>query len=143
MLDSDINSAGYILNATRYEAADFVDEVNNMLGAGSYLFTINIMSSDGSPIDDSVSFFVSPDDSNFNDVEGSGNNIRVIVTADPIPAGTYTFLIRTQPFTFPITPVSEVEAEVRVLPRPRKCMINYSCVLKCTSPNECVYLFLC
>ena len=125
MLDSDINSAGYILNATRYEAAAFVDEVNDMLGAGSYLFTINIMSSDGSPIDNSVSFFVSTSDTYFNDVEGSSNNIRVIVTADPIPAGTYTFFIRIQPFSFPIQPVFEVEVEVRVLPQPRKCMISY------------------
>ena len=125
LLDSDINSAGYILNATRYEAAAFVDEVNDMLGAGSYLFTINIMSGDGSPVDNNVIFVLSPSDSNFNDVEGSSSNIRVIVTADPITAGTYMFIIRIQPVTFPIPPVSEVEAEVRVLPRPRKCMISY------------------
>ena len=96
-----------------------------MLGAGSYLFTINIMSSDGSPVDDSVSFFVSLDDSNFDNVDGSSNNIKVIVTADPIPAGTYAFLIRIQAFTFPVIPVFVVEVEVRVLPHPRKCMISY------------------
>ena len=96
-----------------------------MLGAGSYLFTINIMSSDGSPIDNSVSFFVSTSDSNFNDVDGSSNNIKVIVTTKPIPAGTYAFLIRIQAFTFPVLPVFEIEAVVRVLPHPRKCMISY------------------
>ena len=114
------HETGYILNATRYEAAAFVDEETNTLGTGSYLFTINIMSSDGSPIDDSASFFVTISNNNFRDVAGSSSNILVIVTNDVVPAGTYTFSIRIMPFVFPTVPEFEVEAEVRILPQPRE-----------------------
>ena len=134
---SDINSAGYTVNATKYEAALFVDESTNMVAEGTYLFTIGII-----PVTLDISTVIAF----IGTVSGSGmvhNNFAVdggtsvdqlVVTAlEPLPVGVYIFSIslaildfdNPDPNQVPINHVTE--AEVRVLPPPRKCL----CVLHC------------
>ena len=125
---SDINSAGYTVNATKYEVALFVDESTKMVAEGTYLFTIGIIL-DTLDISTVISIFGA--------VSASGGDIH---TAIQVAEGVDQLVVSTQAaltvdvYTFSISltvldlltndpAVSHVtEAEVRALPPPRKCM---------------------
>ena len=127
------------MNATKYEAALFVDGSTNMVAEGTYLFTIGIII-DTLDISTVINFFGA--------VSGSGGEIHtfievaegfdqlVVSTEAPLPVGVYTFSISLTilDFTVPDPVVSHVtEAEVRILPPPRKCVcLTLYCVF--TSP---------
>jgi len=131
---SDVNSAGYTVNATKYEAALFVDESTNMVAEGTYLFTIGIILD---TLDISTVINI------FGAVSGSGGNIHtaiqvadgvdqlVVSTQAPLAVGVYTFRISLTVVDFTNDPVVShvIEAEVRVLPPPRKCVCALHCIV--------------
>ena len=123
------------MNATKYEAALFVDESTHMVAEGTYLFTIGIIL-DTLDISTVISFYGA--------VSGSGTAILtaiqvaegvdelVVSTQAPLPVGVYTCSISLIVLDFdnPDAGVSHVtEAEVRVLPPPRKCVCALHCIV--------------
>ena len=124
------------MNATKYEAAFFVDESTHMVAEGTYLFTIGIIPVT-LDIDTEIAFIGTVSgtgtvNTNFA-VNGGASVDQLVVTAlDPLPVGVYTFSISLSIFTFanPDAGVSHVtEAEVRALPPPRKCMQALHCIV--------------
>ena len=126
---SDINSAGYTVNATKYEAALFVDESATMVAEGTYLFTIGIIL-DTLDISTVIAFIGTVSGTgtvniNFAVDEGTSVDQLVVTTLEPLPVGVYIFSIHLAILDFanPDPVVSHVtEAEVQALPPPRKYM---------------------
>ena len=123
------------MNATKYEAALFVDESTNMVAEGTYLFTIGIIpiTLDISTVLEFIGTVSGTGTVNINFEVARGASVdQLVVTAlDPLPVGVYTFSISLTILDFanPDAVVSHVtEAEVRVLPPPRKCMQALHCI---------------
>ena len=123
------------MNATKYEAALFVDESTDMVAEGTYLFTVGII-----PVTLDISTVIAF----IGAVSGSGGDVHtafqvagdvdrlVVSTQEPLLVGVYTFRISLAILDFdnPDPVVSHVtEAEVRALPPPRKHM--HLCALLC------------
>ena len=147
-VESDINSEGYTVNATKYEAALFVSESTNMVADGTILFTIGII-----PVTLDINMVVEflgavtgsgTDNINFQAVQGASIDQVVVSAQDPLPAGVYTFSIELTIFSFAnphLIPSHVTEAEVWILPPPRKCMhalhcIVYKCILSECHPTD-------
>ena len=126
------------MNATKYEAALFVDESTNMVAEGTYLFTIGIIpvTLDISTV---IAFIGTVSGSgmvhtNFAVDRGTSVDQLVVTALDPLPVGVYIFSISLAILDFDNpdpnqVPISHVtEAEVRVLPPPRKCACAVLCV---------------
>ena len=124
------------MNATKYEVALFVDESTNMVAEGTYLFTIGII-----PVTLDISTVITfigavsgtgTVQTNFAVDEGASVDQLVVTALDPLHVGVYTFNISLVilDFTFFDPVVSHVtEAEVRVLPPPRKCVYALHCIV--------------
>ena len=122
------------MNATKYEAALFVDESTSMVAEGTYLFTIDII-----PVTLDISTVIAfigtvsgtgTVQTNFAVDEGASFDQLVVTALDPLPVGVYTFSISLVILDFdnPDPVVSHVtEAVVRVLPPPRKrvCALHH------------------
>ena len=130
------------MNATKYEAAVFVDESTNMVAEGTYLFTIGIIpvTLDTSTVLEFIGAVIGTGMDNVNfEVPTSTSIDQVVVrTQDPLRVGVYTFSVTLailfDNFLDPV--VSHVtDAEVRILPPPRKCA--YVCML-CTVVGGCL-----
>ena len=124
------------MNATKYEAALFVDESTKMVADGTYLFTIGII-----PVTLDISTVIEfigavsgsgTVHTNFDVDKGASVDQLVVTALGPLPVGVYTFSISLAILDFdnPDPVVSHVtEAEVRVLPPPRKCMQALHCIV--------------
>ena len=141
---SDVNSAGYTVNATKYEAALFVDESTNMVADGTYVFTIGIIpvTLDISTVIEFIGTVSGTGTVNTNFAVNGGASVdQLEVTAlDPLPVGVYIFSISLAILDFdnPDPVVSHVtEAEVRALPPPRKCMqvLHIRMYMQCIQRN--------
>ena len=127
---SDINSEGYTVNATKYEATLFIDESANAVPEGTYLFTIGIIpvTLDISTVVEfiaSVTTQVGPFIIYYQTAQGASVEQIVVSTLDfPLHVGVYSLSISLAIIDFdnPDQGISHVtEAEVWVLPL-RKCM---------------------
>ena len=134
------------MNATKYEVALFVDESTNTTAAGTYLFTIGIIL-DTLDIDTVLNIFGA--------VSGFGGDIHtaiqvaqgvdylVVSTQAPLTVGVYTFSISlTVLDIFTNDPVVShvTEAEIRVLPPPRKCVCALHCIVCSPHHNYITWL---
>ena len=132
------------MNATKYEVALFVDESTNMVAEGTYLFTIGII-----PVTLDISTVITfigavsgtgTVQTNFAVDEGASVDQLVVTALDPLHVGVYTFNISLAilDFIFFDPVVSHVtEAEVRVLPPPRKCVYALHCIVYILT---CIYV---
>ena len=124
------------MNATKYEAALFVDESTDMVAEGTYLFTIGIIpvTLDISTVIEFIGAVSGSGTVQINFVVDGGASVDqlVVSTQAPLPVGVYTFNIFLAILDFynPDAGVSHVtEAEVRVLPPPRKCLCALHCIV--------------
>ena len=134
------------MNATKYEAALFVNESTKMVAERTYLFTIGVILD---TLDISTVLNI------FGAVSGSGGDIHtaiqvadgvdqlVVSTQAPLTEGVYTFRISlTVVDTSTSDPVVShvTEAEVRVLPPPRKCVCALHCIVCIPHHNYITWL---
>ena len=80
------------------------------------------------------------DNINFQAVQGASIDQVVVSTQDPLPVGVYTFSIELtilDDFVNPNLPSHVAEAEVRILPPPRKYMHALHCIVYKCIQSEC------
>ena len=120
------------MNATKYEAALFVDESTHMVAEGTYLFTIGVV-----PVTLDISTVIEfigavsgtgTVNTDFAVNKGASADQLEVTALDPLPVGVYTFSISLAILDFDNPDPNQVaishvtEAEVQVLPPPRKCV---------------------
>ena len=115
-----------------------------MVADGTYLFTIGIIpvTLDISMVFEFIGLVVGSgsDNINFQAVPGDTIDQVVVIAQDPLPMGVYTFSIELTIFSSanPDLIASHVtEAEVRILPPPRKYMHALHCIVYKCIQSEC------
>ena len=115
-----------------------------MVADGTILFTIGII-----PVTLDISMVLEfigavigsgTDNINFQAVQGASIDQVVVSAQDPLPVGVYTFSIELiiLDFANPDLTASHVaEAEVWILPPPRKCMHALHCIVYKCIQSEC------
>ena len=125
------------MNATKYEAVAFVDDVTRMVQGGTYLLTIEVIATtlDTTKVQEFITNIIGTGTENvdFQGVLGALVNQVVLRTRNPIPPGNHSFTVSLQPFSFilpgPFTTL-EREVELWILPPARRfaqcqCMSSY------------------
>ena len=110
-----------------------------MVADGTILFTIGII-----PVTLDINMVLEfigtvigsgTDNINFQAIQGASIDKVVVIAQDPLPVGVYTFSIELTIFSSAnpdLIPSHVTEAEVRILPPPRKCMHALHCIVyKC------------
>ena len=115
------------MNATKYEAVAFVDDLTMMVQGGMYLLTINIIPVT-LDINEVLEFIATingagTESVDFQGIQGASTNLVVLRTRNPIPLGNYSFTIGLMPFSFTLPGMfSKLQREVElwILPHARK-----------------------
>ena len=131
---TDFHLDGYTVNATKYEAVAFVNDVTMMVQGGTYLLTIEVIPSTLN-ITAVEEFFTTINGTGTERLDFQGNvgasNYQVILrTRNLIPPGKHSFTVELKPFSFilpgPFTAL-EREVELWVLPPARRFAL-YQCM---------------
>ena len=107
------------MNATKYEAIAFVDDITMNLQGGSYLFTIEAIpvSLDISQV---LEFSLSINGSGTESVDiqgvfGASSRHVILRTVNPLPPGSHLFTVGLKPFSLTLTGTfTELKREVEL-----------------------------
>ena len=116
---TDIHPDGYTVNATKYEAVAFVDDVTRMVQGGTYLLTIEVIATtlDTAKVQEFITNIIGTGTENvdFEGALGALVNQVVLRTINPIPPGNHSFTVSLQPFSFSLPgPFTTLQREVEL-----------------------------
>ena len=135
---SDVHPDGYTVNATKYEAVAFVDDVTMTVQGGTYLLTIEVIPTELNTTE--VEQFIATINGtgtemlDFQAALGATTNLVVLRTINPIPPRKHSFTVGLKPYSFTLPgPFTTLEREVElwILPPARRfalCKRMSSCV---------------